>query len=401
MRIDEANELQTTSTMSTGASTGVGSSGVRYTEHDTGYEVNVLSLTALLLRHRRLLTSLSASFAIVTVIVGTLLPRTYTASASFTPQNKRGGMSGAAGLAAQLGITVPNIDGTQSPAFYADVLKSREILSAVLADTVELTTGDKPVRATVASVVGEGSDSTRRVASAMKWLDKHVASDVAQRSGIITVAVTSRSAQLSYQLAAALIDELTKFNLESRQTQASAERKFTEAQLRESRDSLRVAENRGQDFLQRNRDYSRSPELTFQHDALTREISFRQQVYSSLAQAYEQARVDELRDTPTLTITDRPALPFEPNGRALLVKGIVAAIAGFVVGFLIVVTQEALAGARATTLRRDDADLSALRGELLADVRLPSHVGVPATRGASSPPLADRSISQAANRSDQ
>lgn len=401
MRIDEARELHTTSTMSTGASTSVGTSGVRYTEHDAGYEVNVLSLTALLLRHRRLLASLAASFAIVTLVVAIVLPRTYTASASFTPQSKRSGMSGAAGLAAQLGITVPNIDGSQSPAFYADVLKSREILSAVLADTVELTSGDKPLRATVASVVGEGSDSTRRVASAMKWLDKHVASDVAQRSGIITVAVTSRSAQLSYQLVAALLDELTKFNLESRQTQASAERKFTEAQLRDSRDSLRVAENRGQEFLQRNRDYSRSPELSFQHDALTREISFRQQVYSSLAQAYEQARVDELRDTPTLTITDRPALPLEPNSRALLVKGLVAAIAGFVVGFLIVVAQEALAGARAITTRRDDDNLGALRGELLADVRLPSNLVVSATRGASSAPIADRPISQTVNGSDQ
>jgi len=396
MRSDEARDQNTSMT-----SSGIGSSSVRYVDQGGGYEVNVLSLTALLIRRRRLLVSLAASSAIVTAIAAIVLPRTYTATASFTPQTKRGSTSSAAGLAAQLGITVPNLDGSQSPAFYADVLKSREILSAVAADSVDLTRDGKSVRVAVGSVIGEGSDSTRRIASAMKWLERHVATDVAQRSGIISVAVTTRSAPLSYQLVADLVDELTKFNLESRQSQASAERKFTEARLRESRDSLRIAESRGQDFLQRNRDYSRSPELSFQHDALTREISFRQQVYSSLAQAYEQARVDEVRDTPTLTITDRPAMPLEPNSRALVIKTLVAAIGGLVVGFLIVVAQEALAGARAITTSRAADEFGAMRGELLADVRLPSQVIVPANRGAPSPTLADRPVSQAANGSDQ
>jgi uncharacterized protein involved in exopolysaccharide biosynthesis len=400
MRIDEAHELQNTSMTSSGAPASAGTSSVRYAEHGAGYEVNVLSLTALLTRRRRMLASLAAAFSIVTLIVAIVSPRTYTATASFTPQTKRGGMAGAAGLAAQLGITVPNSDGTQSPAFYADVLKSREILSAVVADTIALGQGERSVRAPVSSVVGDGSDSARRVASAMKWLEKHVAADVAQRSGIITVAVTTKSAQLSYQLVTAIVDELTRFNLESRQSQASAERKFTESRLRESRDSLRIAENRGQEFLQRNHDYSRSPELSFQHDALAREISFRQQVYASLAQAYEQARLDEVRDTPTLTITDRPAIPLEPNGRALLVKTLVAAIAGLVVGFLLVVAQEAFAAARAPTTARD-GDFGPLRGELLSDVRRPPHFVMPAARGTPSPALADRPVSQSANGSDQ
>src|SRR3712207_7894583 len=49
---------------------------------------------------------------------------------------------------------------------------------------------------------------------------------------------------------------------------------------------------------QRNRDYRNSPELTFQQERLSREVSRVQQLYGRLSEAYEQAKIEEVRDTP-------------------------------------------------------------------------------------------------------
>jgi uncharacterized protein involved in exopolysaccharide biosynthesis len=53
-----------------------------------------------------------------------------------------------------------------------------------------------------------------------------------------------------------------------------------------------------QAFLQANRQWANSPDLTFQHDRLERDIALRQQVYTTLVQSFEQARISEVRDTP-------------------------------------------------------------------------------------------------------
>jgi uncharacterized protein involved in exopolysaccharide biosynthesis len=111
-----------------------------------------------------------------------------------------------------------------------------------------------------------------------------------------------------------LLDELDAFNVETRRSRAQAERKFTERRVVELRTELREAEDRLEEFLRRNRITQFSPELTFQRDRLAREISLRQQVYSTMVQAYEQAKIDEVRDTPVLTRITGPTLPSRPDG---------------------------------------------------------------------------------------
>lgn len=44
----------------------------------------------------------------------------------------------------------------------------------------------------------------------------------------------------------------------------------------------------------------------FQQQRLQKELDLRQQVYTTLAQAYEQARIDAVRDTPVITIIEHP-----------------------------------------------------------------------------------------------
>ncbi|MDQ6717538.1 MAG: hypothetical protein M3Z17_04205, partial [Gemmatimonadota bacterium] len=128
---------------------------------------------------------------------------------------------------------------------------------------------------------------------------------------------------------------INTFYLDSRIEQAVTERRFTAARLAEVQADLRAAENRLLDFLQSNRDYLNSAQLTFQHTRLTREVDMRQQVYTALAQANEQARIEELRDTPTITILEHPQLPVLPDPQTSARKIVFSAMLGAGLAFLL------------------------------------------------------------------
>jgi uncharacterized protein involved in exopolysaccharide biosynthesis len=126
------------------------------------------------------------------------------------------------------------------------------------------------------------------------------------------------------------MSEVDSFNLKSRQSQASQERRFTEQRLTQAQADKRQAEDELQAFLQRNRDFRSSPQLSFAYDRLADNVSLRQQLYTTLAQSYEQARIEEVRDTPVITIVEPPMLPARPDprpfGRAIAVCVLLALV---------------------------------------------------------------------------
>jgi len=149
----------------------------------------------------------------------------------------------------------------------------------------------------------------------------------------VQLTVTTSWPSVSYALADRLIASVNKFNTQTRQSQASAERQFVQGRAREAEIALRDAEDRMQSFLQRNRIVA-SPDLTFERDRLQREISLRQQAYTSLLQSQEEARIREVRDTPVITILEKPALPAVGEPRHSLSKGLMGALLGIILAVL-------------------------------------------------------------------
>ena len=88
----------------------------------------------------------------------------------------------------------------------------------------------------------------------------------------------------------------------------------------EVRRDLQEAENRLAGFLKVNRDYQNAPDLRFQYDRLNREVSIQQQLFVSLAQSFEQAKIDEVRDTPVISVVEAPEVPARPDSRFLAIK---------------------------------------------------------------------------------
>ena len=87
-----------------------------------------------LARERRRIAAASVAGVVLGLAVWALRTPLYRSDASLLPQ-QRGASSQINGLAAQLGISASSSDPSQSPAFYAALLRSRAVLdSAVLTE---------------------------------------------------------------------------------------------------------------------------------------------------------------------------------------------------------------------------------------------------------------------------
>src|SRR3989442_12545992 len=98
-------------------------------------EINLLEVLNVFLKRWRTVVGVPLGAAGVVFGISFLVPPTYTATASFVPearsQARAGGLAGLAGLAGQFGIALGG-EPSQSPRFYADVAKSRDIIDRLL-----------------------------------------------------------------------------------------------------------------------------------------------------------------------------------------------------------------------------------------------------------------------------
>lgn len=216
---------------------------------------------------------------------------------------------------------------------------------------------------------------------ALKELGTHVRVDV-RPSGVVTLAVEDRDRERASRMTNALVDALDRFNRESMNTRAKRTRQFLEQRLDDVHNRLTQAESTLASYerqhklitssegaavqgaagviarrldLQVQRSYvggytrPGSPvlrQIDAELEALDREITklpgikeegarlaldaeIQRRVFTLLTAQYEDSRIQEARDTPTVTILDRaraPDLKSRPR-RSLLVVGATLAAA--------------------------------------------------------------------------
>lgn len=302
-------------------------------------EISLWEVLATLLRRRSLIVRTAAVVAVLAVVLALVSPRTYTTSASFRPQGSAGA-SDLAALASQFGVRVPNQEETESPAFYAELLTSRPILARVAGATYRLEEGTTSL-VSFLEIAEDTPGLEER--EALRWLEEEaVVVGTGRETGIVHLDVTTTSAELSRQIADEMLRQVERFNLQTRQSRGAAERAFIEERVGAVREELAEAEASLLAHIQSNRQITSSPELQFQRNQLQDEVASRRQVYTSLVQAYEEARISEVRDTPVLTVLQTPFAPPAPDERGLVLRFILGVVLGGVLGVLLALFSEAL-----------------------------------------------------------
>ncbi|TFG50840.1 MAG: hypothetical protein E4H38_02880, partial [Gemmatimonadales bacterium] len=320
------------------------------------------------LRHGRAILGIPIILATIFVGVSLFLPRNYTASGAFAPQSAANSLARFSGVAAQLGLSLPTQQANESADFYADLLRSRHILSQLVRSQYRIGDGGDAESGTLIELYRvRGGDSARREERAVRQLRGALNVTVTSKTGVVNFQVTSLDPFLSEAIANRAIEILNQFNLERRQSQAGAERRFIEGRLADAQAELRVTENRLQTWLQENRDYRDSPRLSFEYQRLQNALVLREGVVTMLAQAYEQASIDEVRDTPVLTVVDEPTIPSRPDSRRLAAKGVLCLLLGGACALLFVAIGDAMATSSserpevAAEIRRLGKDLFSFR----------------------------------------
>ena len=330
-------------------------------------EVSLMALLTLLLRRRA--TIVWSSILCATLFTGYSLigDRTWTTAVSFFPQGKKAGGNLSA-LAAQFGVGVSGGEANESPNFYADLVKSRAILTTVVDSSVTLQSGGARVDIAEAFKVKQTEPTLRRD-MAIKQLNGAINVSTNAKTGVVTMRVSTRSAPLSASISTRLLELLNRFNQDTRRGQASAEREFTEKRLAVVKKELRASEDELSRFLQTNR-VATAAQLQAEQNRLESEVRMQRELYTNLAKSYEQAKIDEVRDTPVITVVERPEIAARPDTRGIATKGIVSLLAGFGLGVILALILEGFS-MRAGSPSAAQEEFRRLGGATLQDLRKP------------------------------
>jgi uncharacterized protein involved in exopolysaccharide biosynthesis len=304
-------------------------------------EVSFFDLITPLVRRWKLIAGTAIGFGALAAVLLLLQAPTYTTRTTFTPETPSGpgaqsGLAALAGVANQFGLGV-GMGSSVSPDFFVKLASSAEVLRTTLLtefpDPMEPTGSRRRPLLEILEVPGKSREE--RLQRGVIWLQNRIDVTVDKPTGIVTLEVEMPGAELAAAVANHMVQLLNQFNLERRQSQSREQRRFTGERLAEAERNLRAAERTQLAFLQRNRDYSSSPLLTFEVNRLSRDVQVKQELYLTLSKAHTEASIAEVRDTPVLTVVDSAIVPFRRSRPQRTLGVLMALVVGTLVGVAI------------------------------------------------------------------
>lgn len=317
--------------------------------------VTVLTLANVLLRRRRMLLVVPA-VAVALAFLATFLQDTqYQARTKLMLQSSGGApRSDIASLAAQFGLIPMVSGGGEGLPFYRELIRTRDVLRTIVLSeyAVAVPSGREEPDTLVGNLVElyrmEGKDEEARIRGAMGILAGSVILRDDPRSGLILLETRADWPDLAVQLNRRFLEEIDEYNRNRRKSRASAELRFVEERLHQARAELMAAERALETFLEQNRrGFDDSPQLLMARVRLEREMEQRQQVYIAMFQAYEQARIAEVREIPLFTIVEPPEGSEETVRTDPVMVVIVALFMGLFLAVALVLVVEFVARQRA------------------------------------------------------
>ena len=212
-------------------------------------------------------------------------------------------------------INLPSLKrspGMTDAALFPRILTSRTIAKRVLKKKYRRSNRDEENSLYEIYRISETSENLR-IESGIGLLLSIVKVAQERNTGMITVSVTTPDPVLSAELAQAFVEELNTLNLELRVKKARDSREFIEDRLGEVSEQLKQAEETLLSFNKRNV-LRTSPELILQEGRLQRAVALQQQLYLTLSNQLEVAKIEEVKSTPVVQVLDRADPPTIKSG---------------------------------------------------------------------------------------
>ncbi|HEU4952332.1 MAG TPA: Wzz/FepE/Etk N-terminal domain-containing protein [Holophagaceae bacterium] len=256
--------------------------------------------------------------ALVAAVFVLFLPNRYTSTARILPGESPGnGLGALSALAGAAGLSLPGADS--SDAAYVDILNSRSLREALLQTRFRFHQRSWRFGAE------QAKDETLQayldqpnLDGAVAALGEHVTVTRDLKTRLLTVAVETKSPELSQAAVQRLVALLNDFVTAKARTRGSEKAAFAEARLKDARAELDRAQAAFQRFLEANRNYALSADPTVKLEGARLEMEYRlqQQLVGVLAQNREQALLEAKNDLPILNVLDPGNLPIDKSGPA-------------------------------------------------------------------------------------
>ncbi|MEP6618919.1 MAG: hypothetical protein ABJE47_06380 [bacterium] len=302
---------------------------------------SIFGLLNILLRYRLLIIGVPVIVAAYVVAGRVMGGSTYIATSRFVAEGGGTDASRFSGLASQLGVNLPKANG-ESLEFYAQLVTSQDLLRDVVLTTYPDSAGSSGAGAghTLLDIYGiPAGDNDERILRGVAQLRRTITVTPDDKANVITVVASAKRPGLAVAINRRILELINTFNLRKRQSKAAAERTFVEGRVAAAQGELAASETALKSFLETNRQFKGSPELTVEEARLQRRVELRQQVFTTLSQAYEQARIEEVRNTPVVTVLDRPEGSARRNNR-LLIKLLLALAPALVLALSLAVAHD-------------------------------------------------------------
>lgn len=294
------------------------------------------ALTAGTVTRWRTVLLIALGVVVLALTLTLVLPPSYRAVTSFVTADasidlpaslsQLASQPGLSGLAGQLGLGTSR-DPSYSPAFYLELLGSRELLTRLVQSRfADPRTTNAADSANLVELFGiKDRDSLRAVEIAVRRLRRRSRITMDAKTSFVTVQVDARWPTLAADVANHAVGLVSAFNKEQRLSRARAKREFLESRVNAAQDELRAAENALRAFNQTNRQWRESPALTIDETRIRRQVETASTLYLLLRQQYEAARLEEVNTTPLITVVDRA---IAPRRREWPHRGFIAVTAG-------------------------------------------------------------------------
>lgn len=300
-------------------------------------------LSGVLLRWR-LILSVTILAIVGAVAASFIVPPVYRAKTSFVANSSSASkLPGAAaaspgvgGLISQLGGSLGG-DPSESPNFYIQLFESRELLTRIAQARFPNPRTDAPndSAALIDIMKIKKKDPRLRLELAIKKLNKALQADFDIKTNLVSLTVDMQWPELASDVANRVVEEVTKFNRETRVSRARAKRQFLEGRHDSAQMQLRNAEETQRFFYEQNRGLLTSPSLRAEEQRIKREVEIASTLFMTIQAQLESARLDEINDAALITVIDKAIPPRKaqwPRYGALLIT---ATVLGLVFGFLI------------------------------------------------------------------
>ena len=292
-------------------------------------------------RHFKIIIIIPSVMCLIMIVYVLFIAKpVYSSSAKIMSSSRGGGVSQAAGLAAQFGINIPS--GQTEPKWvYPEVIKSRTLAKTILKQKFD--TYEYGPQKPLLQILTYGNDDPKYSLDTLEILGvenflKMVSIYEDKTTSIFTLRINATEPELAAEINKTLIKELDAHQRLYNKSKTSETKKFIEERIKETEKELNAAEEDLKIFRDRNRRIENSPALLLEQQRLGREVTVLTGVFTTLKQQLETTKIEEVKESDYVVIIDPPDIPLQsakPNKKLMVISaGFLGIIFGLIIAFL-------------------------------------------------------------------